>query len=1118
MRQSTTASNDSTPFPRVSIVGVGCRAADPEFDRDWFGISATDAAGLDPRHRVSLEIAVEALDDAGLGCLAAGSAAAVVFGASGFTTPNAARLLSRALDLHGPSLLVDSESDTPLIAVDTAVRLLADESIPFVLAGGTDLTVLPDISGIQLSGDGDLCTVLVLQRTADAARTGARRYADIAAPALGSPRQGLTRIDLHDHHHAPSPRDHRTGSERGYRDATTTACAAIGNTTGTTDTGQSTAAPGSRATGTAVDEPPPSSSDGGYGRFPRTDSPVRAAPTPFPILLGGPDAAAIRVQALHWAHRVGAYRSVHEFATATARLLPEPTRAAVLARDPGEAATQLRILAARIPAAPPPPVTPAPSLGRRTRATTAVVHDSSGNVATQHPEPPGTTVRQHDSAADSTDAPVRPAASGAMTGSATGSIGTRAGHRLPTGHAPERWEGVELPALRWATPVEGDVFGPQAGQREGGLLFLFSGSGFHPRMGRGLAGRYPVFARRLTEAADAVAEAGGPRVWTPRHGFGNCSTGPDFTQPALFVYQVALAALLEFWGVLPDALAGHGPGEIAAAVAAGVLLLPDAARIVVARGRLLDLAGEESAAAVLEATPAEALRLVEPMRTAVGLAAIHGPSSVTVTGEPRYIDALVRRAHRRAIFAQRVAANSVDGSAATIVHIPRARTIAPQLISTLDGLTSAAPRHRFYSTTRRGALITGPAADDASAAARSSAHGRFGAGPGRNGENRIGAPAIVDADSGGGHPAPPYRPATGDGRATDGHAAAARNGTPVVPARSGDRTSSDFAVMDADYWGANAAGPVELAAALERGVAEGVSTVLELAPQPVLAAAVRDYGAVRDATYTTGSATDEAGALLRVLAQLHVEGRRVDWQALGAHTVTPPRRLWRRPGTRREHDRAGFPVDAAGEISGGIGHSNVATRERRSARPGVPGGPEGRPDPGNPADRPGETFAAGAPDDSANAYSLPGDGRWLGPLPGVMVRGDATYVVAGGLGAYGATAVRWLLDAGARDVVVLTRVPRALPTLLEGLEDRVVMVRCDVGDRRDLGAALHDIRECGLPIRGVVYARAELREGVVAALAELTAGDPIEFAWLLGDGGWRRMPRVSGGDGVAARE
>jgi NAD(P)-dependent dehydrogenase (short-subunit alcohol dehydrogenase family)/acyl carrier protein len=137
------------------------------------------------------------------------------------------------------------------------------------------------------------------------------------------------------------------------------------------------------------------------------------------------------------------------------------------------------------------------------------------------------------------------------------------------------------------------------------------------------------------------------------------------------------------------------------------------------------------------------------------------------------------------------------------------------------------------------------------------------------------------------------------------------------------------------------------------------------------------------------------------------------------------------------------------------------------------------------------------------------------PGPPVPISPAGTYVVTGGLGTLGTVAVRWLLDAGARDVVVLTRTPRPLPSLLDGLEDRIVLARCDVTDRSDLATALEDIRECGSSIRGLVHAAGTLRDAEFGALTtgllatmleskpiaaadllELTRADPIDFALL----------------------
>ncbi|MET9489026.1 acyltransferase domain-containing protein [Nocardia sp. NPDC006630] len=938
MRESTAASTDRTPLLRVSIVGVAYRATRTAFDHEWFGITEREAAAMDPRRRMNLELAVEALDDSGLGCLARGSRAAVVFGgATGFAAgpTNSAHQLSRALDLHGPSLTVDSDRASPLVAVDTAVRLLADNAVPFVIAGGADLTLLPDLSGLTVPPDSGVCTVLVLQRTLDAARTGTRSYAEIAGTGLGFPGSGA--IDAH-----IALRNHPTPHS-----------------------------PTSRG-----EEPP------------------------ILIPLSAPDPAALHSLAQDLAQIVTTYPTLREFATAVARLVPDEVRAALLAHDTTDAAVQLRALAQHIAAA----ISPSTVYSANYRATTPAPSDpdtaEAGHLRLDNTPGPG-EARWADSTANSLAADREPSpqnGSGTTTGAVRrpgAAVATTRGSTGTDGH-PEssvtaaqgnscgagagvvrRFVGSVVSAV--ARPAgTGAVVGVSEQRREGGVLLLFSGGGGHARMGRGLAGRYPVFAGALTDAADAVAEAGGPRVWTPRTGFGHGEVGEDFAQPALFVLQVALAELLESWGVRAEGVAGHGVGEIAAAAVSGAVSLGDAARIVVARGRLLSKIGDHGAAAVLEATPAEALRLLEPMRATVGVAAIDGPRSVIVSGEPRYIDALVRRAHRRAIFAQRINADSAAAGTIAVPHIPQVRAVAPQLITELAGITPRRPECAVYSTTRRGTVIGGPGL--------------------RVGGNRVAAePHWDDA-----------------------------------------RDSQTHAGMDAAYWGENAAGPVELGAALEQAAADGFSTVVEIGPHPVLAAIVREQAAFRESTYSVASRADEAASFLRTIARLHLDGRAVDWTALGPQTAPPPQRRWRR--------------------------------------------------------------------------TLSVDGAAVQP-PEVPIRAEGTYVVAGGLGNSGAVAVRWLLDAGARDVVVLTRMPRALPPPLDGMDDWIVVMRCDAADRTDLATALHDIRECGSPIRGVVHAGREPDRTAAVNLLELTASDPTDFTIGFSTSGWQPLSRVSGATG-----
>ena len=676
------------------------------FDAGYFDILSREAEQMDPQARLFLEVAIEALDDAGLlqSQLAGSRTGAFVasihndYASMVYADRDAIDLrtltgtlhsvlvnrLSYLLDLRGPSVSVDTACSASLVAVHLACQSLRMGESDTALAGGVSLVVAPEMM-IALSkvgfmapdgrsktfdasadgfGRGEGCGVVVLKRLSDALADGDRLLAVIRGSAVNQ--DGRSTILT-----APNG----LAQQALIREAL--AAAQVGAARiGYVET---------HGTGTALGDPiEVEALAATIGR--EGTSPCR---------LGAAKANIGHLEAA--AGVVGLIKSV--LALKHGAIPPQP-HFKTLSPHFELAGTRFEVPRTLIP-------WPAGEVARAAAVSSFGVGGTNAHVILE--EPPRlpsapaadeTRWRLLPLSAKSTEAlsaleiSWRQFAMSSEAGIAdlctTAALRRTHFSRRRTLTVRSKADIVAALDAGGEAPAAGHEGAPRVG-------FVFSGQGpqWHA-MGRQLLADEPVF-RAVIEACD--------RELLPLSGWSLIEElGTDearsrvaeteVAQPALFSIQVALAALLEEWGIRADAVTGHSIGELAALHVAGVLELGEAMRIVYHRARLMQRAtGLGAMASVsLEAEDLETLLREHPE---IDVAAFNAPKSMVLSGASDPLGRALADLQARGIAHRELPVRHA-------FHSAQMEPLAAELVDCLGRIRTAPASAALYSTVSGG--------------------------------------------------------------------------------------------------------------------------------------------------------------------------------------------------------------------------------------------------------------------------------------------------------------------------------------------------------------------------------------------------------------------------------
>jgi phthiocerol/phenolphthiocerol synthesis type-I polyketide synthase E len=182
-------------------------------------------------------------------------------------------------------------------------------------------------------------------------------------------------------------------------------------------------------------------------------------------------------------------------------------------------------------------------------------------------------------------------------------------------------------------PVSNETYRLFNAQATTETVWMFPGNGtFYPGLAQHLYQQEPVFqntfllcAKLFKPLIDADLTS---CVFTQTHQESSLTT-PLISVPALFSIEIALVALWQSWGFSPSCMIGHSMGEYAAAYVAGVFSLEDAVRLVACRAHIFNTMPKGGMLSI----PLEASRVEKFLTPTLSIAAYNAPSACVVSGD-----------------------------------------------------------------------------------------------------------------------------------------------------------------------------------------------------------------------------------------------------------------------------------------------------------------------------------------------------------------------------------------------------------------------------------------------------------------------------------------------------